>query len=400
MSFDRELVLIGNFEPDRQESMLRFEQILSEGMAARGWRVSTLRPAAKYTKWVREYRYGGFPKYLGYLDKFYVFPKALRRARATAGLNTVFHIVDHSNAVYAPHCAGAPLIVTCHDLLQVRSALGEFPQNPVSRTGQKYQRWILRHLAQLNHVVCVSDKTRTDLRRLTGLSDSATAVVYLGLNYPYKPMPRGEAERTLSRAAERCGIVPTVLNSAISQQYFIGVGGAHWYKNRTGLVSIFAELQKHSGAPKRLLYVGPPFDPEQADVLKHAGLESAILRLSGVSNEELRAAYSLAAGLIFPSWEEGFGWPIVEAMACGCPVFTSNRAPMTEVGGDLACYLDPADPRSAANVIAAALPQARTRAAAALGTMARWDLSRMLGEYEDHYRAMLPRAASLSRAEA
>jgi glycosyltransferase involved in cell wall biosynthesis len=59
----------------------------------------------------------------------------------------------------------------------------------------------------------------------------------------------------------------------------------------------------------------------------------------GLSNRTLQAAYSLAEAFIFPSLAEGFGWPIVEALACGCPVLTTGEAPMTEVGGRAACYL-------------------------------------------------------------
>ena len=59
------------------------------------------------------------------------------------------------------------------------------------------------------------------------------------------------------------------------------------------------------------------------------------------TTEELQALYSLAKVLLFPSLEEGFGWPVLEAMACGCPVVTTNKAPLTEVGGEAAIYIDP-----------------------------------------------------------
>lgn len=390
MSSPRSLVLIGNFLPDRQESMQRFNQMVSDGFAARGWKVETWRPEPRFTKWARTYRYGGIPKYLGYLDKFYVFPKAIRARRQRTPADSVFHITDHSNAVYAPHFAGAPLVVTCHDLLQIRSALGEFPQNPVSRTGQRYQKWILDHLGRLKRAICVSHKTREDLQRLTGLSDESTPVVYLGLNYPYRPMPSAEAGELIRIAMHRSGHVESAASALTSESFLVAVGGGHWYKNRTGLVSIFAELQKHPETPRRLLYIGPPLDSEQEEILARSKLTDSVLRVSGVSNEELRAAYSSATGLLFPSWEEGFGWPIVEAQACGCPVFTSNRKPMMEIGGDAARYVDPADPVAAANTIAAALPRIKQMSVEGLRQVQRWDVSRMLAEYEEQYSALLP----------
>ena len=71
----------------------------------------------------------------------------------------------------------------------------------------------------------------------------------------------------------------------------------------------------------------------------------------GVDHARVQAAYDQALALIFPSLEEGFGWPVLEAMARGCPVFTSNRAPLTEVGGDAVEYIDPENSEAAAEVI-------------------------------------------------
>jgi len=394
------VVLIGNFLPDRQESMQRFEQLLNDGMSGRGWTIKTWRPEPHFTKWVRTYRYGGIPKYLGYLDKFFVFPRQIRARRRRLSADTVFHIVDHSNAVYAEHFKDARLLVTCHDLLQVRSALGEFPQNRVSGTGQRYQRWILSHLSRLKRTACVSEKTRTDLLRLTGLAPEATTVVYLGLNYPYRPMPRAEADVLLSATCERNGLPLSRWKEALTGRFLLGVGGAQWYKNRTGLVSTFIELRKHAGAPQHLVFVGPPFDLEQQALLEKHGLAQSVLRLSGVSNEELRAIYSLAVALLFPSWEEGFGWPIVEAQACGCPVFTSNRPPMTEIGGPAAGFVDPANPVAAAELMARALPDLARMSATGLEAAKRWDVRRMLEGYEEQYSIAAQERATLAAVEA
>lgn len=394
----RDLVLVGNFLPDRQESMQRFAGVLSDGMVARGWNVQSWRPRARFANLAGEYRYGGVPKYLGYLDKFFVFPRALqRRQRVAATPSTIYHIVDHSNAVYGAYLPPEYLTVTCHDLLQIRSALGEFPNHRVSSSGRRYQQWILNNLKKLRRAVCISGKTRSDVQRLAGLSEAQTPVIYMGLNYPYKPMAKASAVDVLRQCCDRQGDTWSQLQSG-KNGYILGVGGAHWYKNRTGLISIFAELQKFSGAPSRLLFVGPPLDPEQTEILQRHGLENAALRISGVSNEELRAAYSLARGLLFPSWEEGFGWPIAEAQACGCPVFTSNREPMTEIGGDSAVYIDPADAASAAKTIHESLDFLAPRIERGLANVTRWSTATMLDAYEQHYDAMLAQRASRSTA--
>jgi glycosyltransferase involved in cell wall biosynthesis len=381
----RELVLIGNFLPDRQESMLRFGQLLEDGLKARGWNVNVWRPRARFANLAGAYRYGGVPKYLGYLDKFLVFPRTIRRQARRANPDTAYHIVDHSNAVYVHPLRGRHVLVTCHDLLQIRSALGEFPQNPVSSSGQKYQKWILSSLRAAPKVVCISGKTRKDVQRLTGLSEAATPVIYMGLNYPYRPMPIVEATSLMRACLERqkksWEEIATLPNG-----FLVGIGGAHWYKNRIGLIATFAALQSRANAPTRLVYIGPPLDEQHLAILREAKLENAIIRLTGVSNEELRAIYSLSRALLFPSWEEGFGWPIAEAQACGCPVFTSNREPMTEIGGTAAAYVDPADPEASAEVMTRAWSDLERMRADGLRQAERWSTERMLAEYERIYQ--------------
>ncbi len=370
--------------------MLRFERALAEGFQSRGLALETLRPEPHFVKLGPRYRYGGLPKYLGYLDKFVVFPRRLRRYAHSAPARSVFHIVDHGNAVYAPHLRSVPLLVTVHDLLQIRSARGEFPHNRLSRSGAKYQEWILRNLAGLRAAACVSQKTRSDLQRLTGLADTSLAVVPNSLNYPYRPLPPAEAAPLLAGALSRLHARWPAAEAGTVPTFLLGIGGAQWYKNRTGLIAIFAALRRLPGSHARtLVYVGPPFDAEQQVLIDQHCLRESILRLPGLENEELRAAYSLAQGLIFPSWEEGFGWPIAEAQACGCPVFASDRAPMTEVGGDAACYLDPSRPEDAAKRIAQALVDPSRFQPAGLVQAKRWEPQAMLDAYLHLYTLLL-----------
>ncbi|MDB6040900.1 MAG: glycosyl transferase group 1, partial [Verrucomicrobiales bacterium] len=107
------------------------------------------------------------------------------------------------------------------------------------------------------------------------------------------------------------------------------------------------------------------------------------------SSEELRALYSIAEILIFPSLEEGFGWPIIEAQACGCRVVTSNRAPMTEAGGDPAFYFDPKNAETAAAMIWSALNEnsgeKAARIEAGLRNVNRFSAGRMTDNYCARY---------------
>jgi glycosyltransferase involved in cell wall biosynthesis len=169
--------------------------------------------------------------------------------------------------------------------------------------------------------------------------------IYNGLNYAYTPMDRQEAGRRL----RRFGLAP-------DQRFLLHVGGNQWYKNRPGALRIFAQLRKYSGVGNVVLIMaGKPWTEEMRQFIRREELESVVRELCDVPEEDLRALYSSAELMLFPSLAEGFGWPIIEAQACGCPVITSNLAPMTEVGGDAAIYIDPADPESAAMEVAHAL---------------------------------------------
>src|SRR5262249_10073651 len=129
------VLLVSNYRNDRQESMLRFATALADGLRSLNIEVDLIRPEP----WFGRLRSGarGVAKWLGYLDKFLLFPPRLRRLAATAD---VVHICDHSNAMYVRHVTHRPLLVTCNDLLAVRSALGEFPRHRTGWTGRMLQR--------------------------------------------------------------------------------------------------------------------------------------------------------------------------------------------------------------------------------------------------------------------
>lgn len=379
------VLLVGNFRPDDQMSMLRFETLLAQGLERRGHRVSRAAPAPGLARLARPYRYGGWPKYAGYVDKFVLFPRRLRRLVRRLRPDVV-HIVDHANAVYARHTGGVPGVITCHDLLQVQLALGRRPGPAPGRAGRLFQRWILRHLRGPACTVCVSQQTRRDFLELTGRPEDAVMVVPNGLNFPFQRQPAERARALLAPLCTRRGIPADALDS-----FVLNVAGTQWYKNRAGLLAIYGRLRGLLARPPSLLLVGK-------DQPLPAGGPTGVHATGPVSDAELEALYSLADGLIFPSLAEGFGWPVAEAQACGCPVFTSNRAPMTEVGGDAAIYFDPAVPASAAQAIADAWPHRASLSVAGRARAELWSPERMIAGYEQAYRHCLARKAAAAPA--
>src|SRR6267143_43568 len=129
------VLLIGNYPPDRQESMERFATMMLHGLAAAGVPVELIRPQPFFGRLSSA---GGFlAKWLAYIDKFLLFPLRLRRRLQAAP--TLVHICDHSNAMYAKQVRGVPVVASCHDLLAVRGALGEQTDCPASPTGKWLQ---------------------------------------------------------------------------------------------------------------------------------------------------------------------------------------------------------------------------------------------------------------------
>ena len=335
------ILLIGNYAPDQQESMQRFARLLERELSQRGHRVRLLQPRARLNR--RGAPPVGLAKWLGYLDKFVLFPFLLRRAARRAD---VVHITDHSNAMYVRHLRHRSLLLTCNDVLAIRSALGLIPQNRVGAGGKILQKLILRGLNRAPHIACISHNTRQQLLEVSTRAPVATTVIEMGLNYPYAPMPQAEA------ISHGHALLGERASEALERGFILHVGGDFWYKNRIGVVRIYHRFTCASDAATGhplLIFVGKPLDEASRAWVQTHGLEPDVLRIEGPSNEELRALYSLAQALLFPSLAEGFGWPIAEAQACGCRVVTTGEAPMTEVGGGAAVYIDPADEAAAAN---------------------------------------------------
>lgn len=372
---DLAVLLVGNYEYDRQESMLRFAALLALELPKCGIQTESIQPKA----WLGRLKpsAAGLGKWLGYIDKFLIFPFVLRKKiRALRQPGLLVHICDHSNAPYVFSLAQVPHLVTCHDLLAIRSARGDFPKTPVSWTGRAYQRIILAGLQRARNVACDSEATWGDFERIAGPPAGVFRTVNVPLNYPYTPTP----EKSATELLERLGL-------AGDARFILHVGADVWYKNREGVLEIFSRLEDRA---LQLLLVGPPVDP---GLIQKYGLDGRVRTLQRLSNETLQALYSKAACLLFPSLEEGFGWPVVEAHACGCPVVATGKPPMTEIGGTAAIYIDPACPDAAAAAVHGVLARSPAEQDAwrqmALENAARFSTGRIIGQFIDTYDAIL-----------
>src|ERR1700730_15945564 len=255
------VLLIGNYPLDRQQSMQRFATMMLQGLIAVGIPAEIVAPAPLFGKFFGTENFLG--KWLAYIDKFVLFPRRLRRRLSDRA--AVFHSCDHSNAMYATD--KAPVVVTCHDLIAVRSALGEELHCPVSFTGRLLQRWILRSLRHADAVICVSNATRDDADRLVSRNQPSPKLETInnGLNYPYRKLLEAEALARLKNI------------SGLTQPFVLHVGSNLPRKNRDGVLRIFAHTKDKWDA--RLVFAGDVLDSEQVSLAEHLEIRDRIAQI-------------------------------------------------------------------------------------------------------------------------
>lgn len=339
------MILIGNYPADKQESMIRFAHLLHSGLTSSGLEAEIWWPTVFFGAKITAPN-AGLDKWLGYLDKWLVFPVVLtwRLLRASRDVATHFHICDHSNAPYLKYLPSARTAITCHDVLAIRGSLGHADTHaPASALGKVLQKWILHHLSRAKLLAAVSDFTLDQLRELQPESlpsHKDWRVIHNSFNAKFEPLPLLEARRRLTQA----GIdLPAV--------FILHVGSGHPRKNRRMLLQMVAVLgQRWDGS---ICFAGEAMDKELLAEAISLGLRERIVSVPGPSHAVLVALYSACQVFVFPSLSEGFGWPVIEAQACGTPVIASSTAPMPEVSGGAALHADPTSPQAFAEALLA-----------------------------------------------
>lgn len=370
------VLLIGNYPADQQQSMQRFATMMLRGLKAAGVPAELIQPRPLLGK----IRFAGdfVAKWLGYVDKFLLFPWQFR-ARLSSAVRLV-HICDHSNAMYGRQAKSRPVVVTCHDLLAVRGALGEVSDTPASATGKYLQRWIVAGLRRATAVVCASRATLRDAERIVRQKDGRPQLLLIhhGMNHPYQRQPPEVARRRLAGLASLDPARPFLLH----------VGSNLRMKNREGVLRIFSLTKEQWDG--QLVFAGLGLTPELRLLGENLGVLDRVVEVAGPDNDLLEALYSCAFALLYPSRFEGFGWPLIEAQACGCPVLCANREPMSEVAGEGALTHDVEDERAFAQSVLRLTDAAEWRkwSEQSLRNAARFSTEAMIAQYIELYRSL------------
>ncbi|WP_196933630.1 glycosyltransferase [Pseudacidovorax intermedius] len=262
-------------------------------------------------------------KWLGYIDQYLIFPFSFKiRSFFLSGSKTIYIFTDQAQGIWISFLSTKKHVVHCHDFVALKSALGRpgFPK--LSATGVFYQKIIKRGFSRANNFICVSNNTKKELleflRRQANVS-----VIENDLNRPYYRISKAEATPILNAIG------------VFEEDFFLHVGGNQWYKNREGVLRAYLQYCTIDPVSRPLVMIGAAPTAKMKELLSNSRFSERVRFVVRPPFEVLRAAYSCARCLFFPSITEGFGWPIIEALACGCPVLTTDEAPMNEVGGDV-----------------------------------------------------------------
>jgi glycosyltransferase involved in cell wall biosynthesis len=266
-------------------------------------------------------------------------PQMLYPARARRERGDVYHIIADAYGYLLTALPPERTLVTCHDL-----APWQVPAI--------YSRWFgrtfglplwergVKLMTRAAHIACVSEFTRREVIERLNVPEENTSVVPNGVSdafVAYEPERRAEVRRRLGFSEDELLV--------------LHVGIADYTKNPETAMRATGLLRER-GLPARFLKVGP-ISEEQHALLREVALGEHYRQLSAPSDGDLCDVYNACDVLLFPSRNEGFGWPPVEAMRAGLPVVVSTTPALTEVTGGLAPAFDPEDAGSFADAAAA-----------------------------------------------
>jgi glycosyltransferase involved in cell wall biosynthesis len=252
---------------------------------------------------------------LGRVDSFVqrslVHPRALRNARAD-----VFHILDHSHAGTASALPAHRTVVTCHDLVLLATPRADLPMWE-RRAVERFRRQV-RTMARVAAVACVSEATKRDVLRFTDVRPERIRVIPNGVAAQFHPISPPERETARRRLGVRARFV------------LLHVSSGGFYKNVRATLQTVSTLRA-AGTDVALIRVGAPLGRDMRELADRTGIAPYVEELGHPTDSELVSIYGAADALIFPSLREGFGLPVLEAMACGTPVVTSDIDALNEL---------------------------------------------------------------------
>jgi alpha-1,3-rhamnosyl/mannosyltransferase len=260
---------------------------------------------------------------------------------------------DRLDLFHATHYVLPPLtsraVVTIHDIIHVL-----YPQFLPNRVALVYARVMIRRaLSRADRIITVSYNSKRDLVDYFNIVPSRVDVIYNGVSPKFRPdVPEEERDRVAGKYG-------------LARPYLLFLGGEKPHKNVQNVVRAFGEARRiRPDLPHVLALAGPmPKNPARIDALVSAlDLTRRIARPGRIDEEDLPGLFCGADALLYPTLYEGFGLPVVEAMASGTPVLTSSTSALQEIAGGYSYLVDPLDVDAIARGILALTTDPKVRA--------------------------------------
>lgn len=259
------------------------------------------------------------------LGKIWWEQVALRKACASNRADIL-----HSPYFASPLFPNVPTVVTIHDVITL-----VLPEYGAALHTRVYNRLVSAAARKARAVLTVSEAAKRDIVRVLGIAPDRIHVTYNAPDPDLRPATDGA-----SLEAMRDGF-------GITGEYVLYFGGFDARKNVGRVVRAYHAARESFSGPHRLVLagsmnlVGHPLYPDPRPLVKELGLEEEVIVTGRVSETDKQLLFSGATAFVFPSLYEGFGIPVLEAMACGAPVITSNSSSLPEVAGEAALLVDP-----------------------------------------------------------
>jgi len=281
----------------------------------------------------------------------------------------------------APLCLPAPTVVTVHDVIPL-----VMPEYRVRAESRMYTRLVATTVRRADAIITVSEYSKRDIVRTLGIPDDRIHVIGNAVDEHHRPITDA---RLIDAVRERYGIGP---------KYLLYFGGFDVRKNVDRVLRAYAMLPEVTRREYQLVIagrlhlLGHPLYPDPRPRVRELGLDDYVVVTGQIREQDKAPLYSGASLYVFPSLYEGFGIPVLEAMACGAAVITSNLTALPEVVGDAADLVDPYDVKAISDAVADLLENTEKRTALrdrALARAADFSWTRVAQQTLEVYRKLV-----------